>query len=380
MPGFELIDDQEKLAVSAVFDEGGVLFAHGFDSIRSKYHVREFEVSCARYFSARYALALSSGTAAIKCGLKALGVGPGDEVITQGFNFIATVEAIVDCGAVPVICSVDKNLHFDIDSCLEKITASTKAIIVVHMLGIPGPIGLLNSTLAAHSFDIPIIEDACEAVGARIGNRFAGTLTDIGIFSFDHGKNITCGEGGMLLTSSSDIFNYVRSYSDHGHRLEDGVPRGIDRAAMPGFNYRLTEMQAAVGKVQLSKLDRLCQLNEERYSVLEKALSSVFTLRGKASEFDNPSYDTFVITSLDDSSLSRILEVIYAHGFGTKNLPDAMFWHCAYYWSHILNPEPSPECIAVNKLLASSVAIPILALRSISDYEGLASAIASVAI
>lgn len=130
MPGFELIDDQEKLAVSAVFDEGGVLFAHGFDSIRSNYHVREFEVSCARYFSSRYALALSSGTAAIKCGLKALGVGPGDEVITQGFNFIATVEAIVDCGAVPVICSVDKNLHFDIDSCLEKITASTKAIII----------------------------------------------------------------------------------------------------------------------------------------------------------------------------------------------------------------------------------------------------------
>jgi 8-amino-3,8-dideoxy-alpha-D-manno-octulosonate transaminase len=379
MPGFEIIDDQEKRAVSAVFDEGGVLFAHGFDSIRSKYHVREFEALCIDYFSSPYCLAVSSGTAAIKCALKALGVGPGDEVITQGFNFIATAEAVVDCGAVPVVCSVDKNLHLDVESCLSKITANTKAIIIVHMLGMPGPARLLRSALSSRSIELPIIEDACEAVGAKVNNKYVGTLTDIGIFSFDHGKNLTCGEGGMVLTSKPKISKYIRSYSDHGHRLDSGIPRGIDRAQMPGFNYRLTEMQAAVGKVQLSKLERLCSLHRERYLILETQLASLYTLRQKAEHSDQPSFDTFMIVGLDHKTVSIIIDVIIAHGFGTKNIPDAMYWHCSYFWSHILGPEPSTESSDVHDLLRSSVAIPILASRSLSDYEALSLAIASVA-
>ena len=115
MPGFEWIDKEEQQAVSKIFDDGGVLFAHGFDSIRKNYHVREFETSCSKYFNCNHALAVSSGTAAIKIALKAVGVKAGDEVITQGFNFIATVEAILDCGAVPVIANVDDTLNMDPD-------------------------------------------------------------------------------------------------------------------------------------------------------------------------------------------------------------------------------------------------------------------------
>ena len=99
MPGFEWIDEEEKNAVTSIFDEGGVLFAHGFDKIRKKYHVREFEKSFCESFDAKNALAVTSGTAAIKIGLKSLGVREGDEVITQSFNFFATIEAILDCGA-----------------------------------------------------------------------------------------------------------------------------------------------------------------------------------------------------------------------------------------------------------------------------------------
>ena len=115
MPGFELIGKEEQLAVQKVFEEGGILFAHGFDSLRKKYHVREFEIEISNYFNSSHNVAVASGTAGLKCALKAAGINSGDEVITQAFNFVGTVEAIIDCGAKPIICSVDENLHLDIN-------------------------------------------------------------------------------------------------------------------------------------------------------------------------------------------------------------------------------------------------------------------------
>ena len=120
MPGFELIDKKEYQAVKKIFDDGGILFAHGFDKLRKNYHVREFENNFKRYIGAKYCLAVSSGTAAIKIGLKSLGVKPGDEVITQTFNFIATLEAIIDIGAIPIIVNIDKSLNIDIKDLKKK--------------------------------------------------------------------------------------------------------------------------------------------------------------------------------------------------------------------------------------------------------------------
>ena len=125
MPGYELIDKKEFLAIKKIFDNGGILFAHGFEKIRKNFHVREFENSTKKFFKSNYALAVSSGTAAIKIGLKALGVKKGDEVITQAFNFIATIEAILDCGAKPVLVNVDKTLNMDINE-LKKLQKKPK--------------------------------------------------------------------------------------------------------------------------------------------------------------------------------------------------------------------------------------------------------------
>ena len=129
MPGFEIIDEKEKNAVIDIFENGNaVFFAHGFDHLRKNFHVREFEKKCSDYFKINNCLAVSSGTAAIKVALKSLGVSHGDEVITQGFNFIATIEAILDCGAVPVIAPIDQNLNMDFDATKALITKKTKAI------------------------------------------------------------------------------------------------------------------------------------------------------------------------------------------------------------------------------------------------------------
>ena len=120
MPGFELIGKDEAKAVAEIFNEGGILFAHGFDSLRKKYHVREFESKCSEYFKVDYSRAVASGTAGLKCALKAVGVEQGDEVITQSFNFIATIEAILDVGAKPVIVNVDDSLNMKVDELKKK--------------------------------------------------------------------------------------------------------------------------------------------------------------------------------------------------------------------------------------------------------------------
>ena len=145
MPGYELINQKEKIAINKLFNEGGVLFAHGFEKLRKKFHVREFEKNFSKYLGGYKCLAVSSGTAAIKIGLKALGVKAGDEVITQAFNFIATVEAILDLGAKPIIVNVNKSLNMDPLELEKMINKKTKAVIPVHMLGFSSEMkGLIN--------------------------------------------------------------------------------------------------------------------------------------------------------------------------------------------------------------------------------------------
>ena len=224
MPGFEWIDAEEKNAVASVFDEGGVLFAHGFDKRRKKYHVREFENKFCELFGSSNALAVTSGTAAIKIGLKSLGVNRGDEVITQSFNFIATIEAILDCGAKPIICNIDKTLNMDPIDLENRISKKTKAIIPVHMLGVSAQMDQIMNISKKHK--VPILEDNCEAIGAKYNNKYLGTIGDLGVLSFDQGKMIATGEGGMILTDNKNIDDYCRQYHDHGHENNPNFPRG----------------------------------------------------------------------------------------------------------------------------------------------------------
>ena len=375
MPGFELIGREEKEAVNEVFDEGGVLFAHGFDSLRKKYHVREFEAACEAYFKSKYCIALSSGTAGIKCALKALGVKPGDEVITQSFNFVGTVEAILDCGAKPKICSVDNDLHIDLEDLKLKITSKTKAIIIVHMLGMGGPLEELLSF--CRKKNIGVLEDNCEAIGAKYKGDYLGTIGDIGVMSFDHGKMIACGEGGLVLTNKEKFANFVKQYTDHGHENNKNLPRGRDNRIMPGFNYRMTELQAAVGKVQLTKLNYMVEENKKRYSILFNGLNKFIPIRSELQNHSG-SYDTFIISLKNKKKQKSIIEILNNLKFGTKNLPDAMEWHCSYFWSHALNKKEIANSLISYKYLKEKIAIPILLKKTIDDYKILSESILDI--
>ena len=167
MPGFELIGKSELNEVKKIFKESnGVLFAHGFDKLRKNiFRVRKFEKQISNFFKIKYVQCVSSGTAAIKIALKSAGVKQNDEVITQGFNFIATIEAIVDCGAKPVITGIDNDLNLDLNHLKKLVTKKTKAIILVHMLGYSGEIDKIKSFCKKRK--ILLIEDNCEAVGAK---------------------------------------------------------------------------------------------------------------------------------------------------------------------------------------------------------------------
>ena len=234
MPGYELINYKERNAINKLFDESGILFAHGFDNLRKKYHVREFEKAICKKLNAKYALAVTSGTAAIKIGLKALGVKRNDEVITQAFNFIATIEAILDIGAKPVLVDIDNTLNMCPNSLIKSINKRTKVIIPVHMLGVPANMDKILKI--SKKFKIPILEDNCEATGAQYKNKYLGLIGDVGALSFDGGKVITCGEGGIILTNKKNIDKYSREYHDHGHENNSKLPRGRDSRS----NYGLT--------------------------------------------------------------------------------------------------------------------------------------------
>ena len=374
MPGFELINKEEKKAVIKIFSEGGTFFAHGFQKFRKKYHVREFEIACAKKFKTKYALCVTSGTAAIKIALKALKVKPGDEVITQSFNFIATIEAILDIGAKPVIVNVDSTLNMDFLELEKKITKRTKAIIPVHMLGVPANMKKINKI--AKEKKIKILEDNCESVGGKYNGKYLGSIGDVGVLSFDHGKTITTGEGGMLLTNKFLIYKYTKEYHDHGHENNPKYPRGNDTKKIYGFNYRMTELQGAIGKVQLKKLNLIIKSNKKKYLILNKSIKKSFKIR-KIPKSSELIYDCFIFFVKDKKIRNKIIRKLITLGIGTKNLPDAIKWHCSYFWSHALSKNEVRNSKKTFKLISSAVAIPIWLKVSIKKYKEIAKFIES---
>ncbi len=368
-PGNELINNKELNEIKKIFTQSnGVLFAHGFDKRRKNiFRVRKFENELSKKFNSKYVQCVSSGTAAIKIALKALGVKHGDEVITQSFNFIATIEAILDCGAKPIITGINEGLNMPVKELSKLITKKTKAVIVVHMLGYSAEIDKIIKFCKKKS--IPLIEDNCEAVGGSFNGKKLGTLSDIGIFSFDFGKTITTGEGGCILTNSKKNFLFFKRYHDHGHKLLKKIPRGVDDADMPGFNYRMTELQAAVGLSQIMKLDFILKESKKRFFLIQKILAKKKVYMREIYSRSEPNYDTLIFKVKNKNKRKKIVNYLVKSGVGTKNLPDAIKWHFAYFWKHAITKDQLKNTIKSKKILEQYIAIPIYVSISLKHYE-----------
>ena len=373
MPGFEIINYKEAQAINNLFKkEKGILFAHGFDKVRKKYHVRELEKNISKKINCKYSLAVSSGTAAIKIALLALGVKRGDEVITQSFNFIATIEAILDIGAKPVIANIDYSLNISPYDIEKLITKKTKVLLPVHMLGVPVDMDAIMKLAKKHK--LKVLEDNCEAFGAIYKNKFLGTIGDVGVMSLDFGKIITCGEGGVIHTNSKKIDKFCREYHDHGHENNVNRPRGRDTRSIYGFNYRMTEMQGVIAKEQLKKINYIISKNRLRYNLLQKNISSKIKLR-KIPKKSKIIYDTFIFFVDNASKRQKIIKILSNLKIGTKNLPDAIEWHCSFYWNHMLKKDQLNRCKKSRDLLKKAIAIPIYLNRNLKDYNKLVKSI-----
>ena len=329
MPGFELVGEQERNAINELFDDGGILFRHGWDTVRNnRYRILEFQDAFAAALGAKYALAVTSGTAALKVALKTLGVKPGDEVIMPSFTFVATVEAILDVGAVPIIVNVDETLNMDPGELESAITDRTRVILPVHMLGVGAR---MDSILdIAKAKDLAVLEDNAESLGGSWEGKKLGTLGDVGAFSFDFGKVITTGEGGMVLTDDRDLFEFANEYHDHGHQNDRSIPRADERPRIFGTNYRMGEMQAAIGLVQLQKLDTIRGRNKENYTRLFNQLRDIPRITFRTiPALCEPIHDTLIFKLPSRQLTEKFAEKMAENGLGTKMLPDAFFWHFA---------------------------------------------------
>jgi 8-amino-3,8-dideoxy-alpha-D-manno-octulosonate transaminase len=335
MPGFEIFGKEEKKEIMDVLDTG-VLFRYEFNEQRNGiFKVKEFEEKFAKYCGATQAQAVTSGTAALKVALTALGVGPGDEVITQGFTFVATWEAIFEVGALPVFTEIDATLNMDPEDLKKKITSRTKCIIPVHMLGAQAKIEEIVKVAAQHG--IPVLEDTAQAAGARIKGKHLGTFGKCGTFSFDSVKTMTTGEGGMIITDDQELWRSMSEYHDHGHdHVVNPGGRGGEGRRFIGFNFRMMELQGAIGLAQLAKLDTMISAQQKNKAVLKEAVASIpgVTFRELVDEQGDSA--TFFTFSLQDREhCSRTNEYLQKNGIGAINFSENS-WHFYPKWENLL--------------------------------------------
>lgn len=387
MPGFELIGKEEQNAINEVFKKSnGVLYRYAFDERRNYiYRVNEFEKKIAKKVGVKYAYCVCNGSAALKIALIGLGIKQGDEVITQSFTFIATVEAILELGAIPIIAEIDKSLNMDPIDLEKKISKKTKAIIPVHMAGVAAKMDEIVTI--AKNYNIPILEDSAQALGGTYNGKKLGSIGNAGIYSLDFAKIITTGEGGILVTDDEKIFLKAREYSDHGHEQNPNVPRGEDTRSRWGFNYKMTELQGAIGLAQLKKLDFILQKQRGNKYRIKNGIKDIpgIEFRGIPNPKGDAS-DTLIFFVESRERASKFAKLLSKAGVGTKNLPDAIDWHFAGTWEHIFYNYPKYRGKNLEKIWGQStnyvrraISIPIMVYMTDERIDYLIQSIKDIA-
>lgn len=272
MPGFELFGAEERKEVNDVL-ETGILMRYGFDGPRKGiWKAKELETAITEIFGCRYAQLTSSGTAALTTAMAALNIGAGDEVIMPVFTFVASFEAVLSVGAIPVLVDIDETLTLNPEAVRAAITPKTKCIMPVHMCGSMADLDALKKICVENK--LVLLEDACQSIGGSYKGRLLGTIGNAGTFSFDFVKMITCAEGGVVMTNDKEVYTKSDGYTDHGHD-HAGIDRGADLHPFIGYNFRISELHAAVGLAQIRKLGTFLSLQKNNNKALRAYLEQV---------------------------------------------------------------------------------------------------------
>jgi 8-amino-3,8-dideoxy-alpha-D-manno-octulosonate transaminase len=334
MPGFELFGDEERKEVNDVL-ETGILMRYGFDGPRKGiWKSKELESAICARFGTEYAQLTSSGTAALTTAMAALGVGAGDEVIMPAFTFVASFEAVLSMGAIPVLVDIDESLTLAPDAVKAAITSKTKCVMPVHMCGSMADLDALKAICAEHK--LILLEDACQSIGGTYKGKLLGTIGDAGTFSFDFVKTITCGEGGVVMTNNKEVFIKSDAFTDHGHD-HLGIDRGADLHPFLGYNFRISELHAAVGLAQIKKLDTFLELQKRNNQILRSYIQQVPEVSFRV--VPDPAGDSFSFLTWflpTQAQTEKVMDAFKEAGILAGNFYwFANNWHYIRKWDHL---------------------------------------------
>ncbi|MFA7616798.1 MAG: DegT/DnrJ/EryC1/StrS family aminotransferase [Weeksellaceae bacterium] len=340
MPGFELFDREEQKHIQEVMDTG-IIMRYNFDELRNnRWKAKELEAKISKSLQIKYVHLTSSGTTALITAMKALGIGAGDEVIMPVFTFVASFEAILFTGAIPVFADIDDSLTLNPGSAEKAITPRTKAIMPVHMCGAMADLDALMKIAKKHK--LYLIEDACQATGATYKGKSIGTIGDIGCLSFDFVKTVTCGEGGAVLTNDEKVYQLTEQFSDHGHD-HVGNDRGAEDHPVVGLNFRISELHAAIGLGQWGKLDRFLAQQRKIKNRIKNSLKQYTEIDFRRIPDESGDNASFLSLILDDEITAKNL----AKELKSKGIPCAYWydnkWHYIRKWNHFKKLKNSNE-------------------------------------
>jgi len=335
MPGFEIFGAEERKQVNDVL-ETGVLMRYGFDGLRNNHwKSKEFENAFAERMQTKYCQMVSSGTAALTVALAAAGVGAGDEVIMPTFTFVASFESIMMLGAVPVLVDIDETLTLDPNAVEAAITSKTRCVMPVHMCGSMADLKALKVICNKHS--LLLIEDACQAIGGTFDGIPLGSYGDLGCFSFDFVKTITAGEGGAVVSNNEKYKINADQFQDHGHD-HIGNDRGAETHPTLGYNFRISELNAAVGIAQLDKLDGILNTQRNNYTVIKNELQEIegLTFR-KVPEGGVENYSFLSFFLPDEEKAQKAHKALGEAGVDGCFYWYTNNWHYIKGWEHLRN-------------------------------------------
>lgn len=277
-PNHPIITDAEKNAVLEVLESGNLstFIASSGEQFLGGKKIKEFEKKFADYVGTKFAIAFNSATSALHAAVVAVGINPGEEVIVPPYTFTSTATSVLMHNAIPIFSDVKKDIFCLDPTKLENVTSPlTRAIIPVHLFGHACDMDEIKRF--AVKYDLKIIEDCAQAPGGRYKKKNVGTMGDCGIFSFQETKNMMTGEGGMLVTNDDRITKVAQMVRNHGEVLLSTQTERTYRSEILGWGYRMTELEAAIGIVQLSKLDKM---NEDRIKLAEYLTKKIHTING----------------------------------------------------------------------------------------------------
>lgn len=347
-----VMEQEEKDAVMRVMDSG--MLAHGPEVVA-------FEKEFAEYCGVKFAASCSSGTSAIHLALAALGIGPGDEVITTSFSFIASATPILFQGATPVFVDIDpKTFNMDPEKLKEAITENTKAIIPVHLYGQCADMDRILEVAG----DIPVLEDCAQAHGSVYKGKKAGAMGKCGMFSFYPTKNMTTGEGGMVVSDDEEFIEKIRMLRNHGQ-----VAR-YDHHSV-GFNLRMTSIAAAIGREQLKKLDKKTFARRKNAEMLTAGLDEIDGITPPfIAEGNNPVFHQYTIKV--ENNRDKLSE-----GLNAKQIGNKVFYPTTISSSPALS-DYAADCPMAEECASKVLSLPVHPLVSEDDVKEIISAIREI--